>query len=88
MDRLLELLLRRFVRRGTLRFAILNGGSEQQLNAPQLPSNTWVHVAFTLSGTTAVYAACPVMTANFLFYIVVTTATTGTGASGTVTGMY
>ena len=42
----------------------------------------------TLSGTTAVYDACPVMTANFLFYIVVTTATTGTGSSGTVTGMY
>ena len=42
----------------------------------------------TLSGTTAVYDACPVMTANFLFYIVVTTATTGTSASGTVTAMY
>ena len=42
----------------------------------------------TLAGTTAVYDACPVITANFLFYIVVTTATTGTGASGTVTGMY
>ena len=42
----------------------------------------------TLSGTTAVYDACPVMTANFLFYIVVTTATTGTGAAGTVTAMY
>lgn len=42
----------------------------------------------TLSGTTAAYDACPVMTANFLFYIVVTSATTGTGASGTVTAMY
>jgi hypothetical protein len=42
----------------------------------------------TLSGTTAVYDACPVMTANFLYYIVVTTVTTGTGASGTVTAMY
>lgn len=42
----------------------------------------------TLSGTTAVYDACPVMTANFLFYIVVTSATTGTSASGTVTAMY
>ncbi len=42
----------------------------------------------TLSGTTAVYDACPVMTANFLYYIVVTTATTGTSASGTVTAMY
>lgn len=42
----------------------------------------------TLSGTTAVYDACPVMTANFLYYIVVTSATTGTGASGNVTAMY
>lgn len=42
----------------------------------------------TLSGTTAVYDACPVMTANFLYYIVVTSATTGTSASGTVTAMY
>lgn len=42
----------------------------------------------TLTGTTAVYDACPVITANFPFYIVVTTATTGTGATGTVTGMY
>ena len=31
--------------------------------------------------------ACPVITANYLFYIVNTSATTG-GASGTVTGMY
>ena len=42
----------------------------------------------TLSGTTAVYDACPVITANFLFYIVVTSSTTGTSASGTVTAMY
>lgn len=42
----------------------------------------------TLSGTTAVYDACPVMTANFLYYIVVTSSTTGTSASGTVTAMY
>ena len=42
----------------------------------------------TLSGTTAVYDACPVITANYLFYIVVTTNTTGTSASGTVTAMY
>lgn len=42
----------------------------------------------TLSGTTAVYDACPVMTANFLFYIVVTSSTSGTSASGTVTAMY
>jgi len=42
----------------------------------------------TLSGTTAVYDACPVITANFLFYIVVTSSTSGTSASGTVTAMY
>ena len=42
----------------------------------------------TLSGTTAVYDACPVMTANFLYYIVVTSFTSGTSASGTVTAMY
>lgn len=42
----------------------------------------------TLSGTTAVYDACPVMTANFLYYIVVTSSTSGTSASGTVTAMY
>lgn len=42
----------------------------------------------TLVGTTAVYDACPVLTANFLFYIVVTTATTGTGATGAITAMY
>lgn len=42
----------------------------------------------TLSGTTTVVDACPVITANFLFYIVVTTATTGTGATGVVTAMY
>jgi|CXWL01.1.fsa_nt_gi hypothetical protein len=42
----------------------------------------------TLGGTTAVYDACPVMTANFLYYIVVTSSTSGTSASGTVTAMY
>ena len=42
----------------------------------------------TLSGTTAAYDACPVMTANFLYYIVVTSSTSGTSASGTVTAMY
>jgi hypothetical protein len=31
-----------------LRFAIRNGGGEQQLNAPALPINQWVHVAVTL----------------------------------------
>jgi autotransporter-associated beta strand protein len=36
-----------------LRFAIANGGSEQQVNAPTLASGTWVHVAVTLSGSTA-----------------------------------
>lgn len=33
-----------------LRFAIKNGGSEQQLNASILPTGTWTHVAVTLSG--------------------------------------
>ena len=42
----------------------------------------------TLTGTTAVYDACPVITANFLYYIVVTTATTGTSATGIITAMY
>jgi autotransporter-associated beta strand protein len=37
----------------TLRFAINNGGGEQQLNAPQLAANTWIHVAVTLSGGNA-----------------------------------
>lgn len=42
----------------------------------------------TLSGTTTAVDACPVITANFLYYIVVTSATTGTSASGDVTAMY
>ena len=42
----------------------------------------------TLSGTTTAVYACPVITANFLYYIVVTSATTGTSASGAVTAMY
>lgn len=42
----------------------------------------------TLSGTTTAVAALPVITANFLWYIVVTTNTTGTSASGVVTAMY
>ena len=37
----------------TLRFAINNGSGEQQLNAPPLVANTWVHVAVTLSGSNA-----------------------------------
>jgi hypothetical protein len=37
---------------GTLRFAINNGGGEQQLNAPPLPVGVWTHVAVTLSGNT------------------------------------
>lgn len=37
---------------GNLRFAIKNGGSEQQLSAAALPVNTWTHVAVTLSGDT------------------------------------
>lgn len=34
-----------------MRFAIKNGGVEQQINAPNaLPTNSWVHVAVTLDG--------------------------------------
>lgn len=42
----------------------------------------------TLSGTTRAQDACPVITANFLYYYVVTTNTTGTGATGGVYAMY
>lgn len=35
-----------------LRFAIKNGGTDQQINAPfALPTNSWCHVAVTLDGT-------------------------------------
>ncbi|HHY85420.1 MAG TPA: hypothetical protein GYA07_07775 [Verrucomicrobia bacterium] len=34
----------------TLRFAIKNGGSEQRLDAAQLPTGQWVHVAVTIDG--------------------------------------
>lgn len=36
----------------TLRFVIVNGGAEQQLNTTVLPTGQWVHVAVTLSGNT------------------------------------
>ena len=42
----------------------------------------------TLSGTTRTQDACPVVTANFSYYYVVTTATTGTSATGAVYAMY
>lgn len=42
---------------------------------------------FTLSGTTHAHGVC-VSTSPWLYYIVVTTNTTGTGASGDVTAMY
>lgn len=42
----------------------------------------------TLSGTTKAADACPVVTANFAFYYVITTNTTGTGATGVVYAMY
>lgn len=42
----------------------------------------------TLSGTTAVGDTCPVVTANFSYWFVVTTNTTGTSASGAVYAMY
>src|SRR6185436_3462614 len=37
---------------GTLRFAINNGGGEQQLNAPALSAGTWTHLAVTIAGNT------------------------------------
>ena len=37
--------------RDLLRFAIKNGGAEQFLDAPALPSNKWSHVAVTLGPT-------------------------------------
>ncbi len=36
-----------------LRFAIKNGGAEQQLNAPALATGRWVHLAVTLDGPAA-----------------------------------
>jgi hypothetical protein len=42
----------------------------------------------TLSGTTRAQDACPVVTAEFGYYYVVTTNTTGTGATGAVYGMW
>lgn len=42
----------------------------------------------TLSGTTKAADACPVVTANFAFYYVETTNTTGTGATGAVYAMH
>jgi hypothetical protein len=36
----------------TLRFTIVNGGSEQQLNAPALTAGVWTHLAVTLAGNT------------------------------------
>lgn len=42
----------------------------------------------TLSGTTRAQDACPVVTAPYAYYYVVTTNTTGTGATGAVYAMY
>lgn len=42
----------------------------------------------TLSGTTRAQDACPVITAQFRYYYVITTNTTGTGATGAVYAMY
>lgn len=40
---------------GVMRFAINNGGGEQQINAPiALPTNSWCHVAVTLDGSRGV----------------------------------
>jgi hypothetical protein len=38
---------------GTLRFGIRNGGAEQVLDAPALPTGTWSHVAVTLGAAGA-----------------------------------
>lgn len=42
----------------------------------------------TLSGTTTAVDQCPVIVSNNLFYKVVTSGTTGTGATGAVTAQY
>lgn len=42
----------------------------------------------TLSGTTRTQDACPPFTANFVYYYITTTNTTGTGATGAVYAMY
>lgn len=42
----------------------------------------------TLSGTTRAQDACPVITATFLYYYVITTNTSGTSATGTIYVMY
>lgn len=42
----------------------------------------------TLTATTADYDACPVITANFAYYYVTTTGTSGTAATGAVYAMY
>ena len=40
---------------GVMRFAIKNGGAEQQINAPvALPTNSWCHVAVTLDGSNGI----------------------------------
>lgn len=42
----------------------------------------------TLSDTNRAQDACPVITANFSYYYVVTTATSGTSATGSIYAMY
>ena len=42
----------------------------------------------TLSGTTRTQDACPPMSANFAYYYLITTNTTGTGATGAIYAMY
>lgn len=56
---------------GNLRFAITTSGNgaEQQINAPNaLPTNSWVHVAVTLNGSTGILYldGVPVATTNSL----------------------
>jgi autotransporter-associated beta strand protein len=38
---------------GAMRFAIANGGGEQRVETGVLPQNQWIHLAVTLSGSTA-----------------------------------
>ena len=50
---------------GNMRFAIKNGGGEQQINAPfAFPTNSWHHVAVTLDGSRGVlyFDGAPVAT--------------------------
>lgn len=57
-------------------------------NVTNSNSNGLLLCTITLSGTTRAQDACPVVTANFAYTYVVTTSTTGTGATGNVYVQY